>query len=898
MKKTSLNIPKIFLMSLILLTMTKQFVNAQVMNLNGEWEILKDTLNEFTNNDVDEKIGWQSITVPSTWHIVNEGFLDYQGIAWYRKVLTITKIETGKRYILEFEAVDYLSKVYINNKFIGENEGGYTPFSFDITEALKEGDNKILVRVNDPTAEEQRTDGIRYWHIPHGKQSWYVQCSGIWQDVFLKIKPINFIKTVKINSDISGKFEAKIDFDFNDVSQKEYFELKIYSPEGKEVFQFNKEADSITEIISGEILKPQLWELKSPNLYTIKINYNGETYEDKYGFREFKKENGKFYLNGKPFYMISALDQDFYPETIYTTPSEEYLRDEIIKAKEMGLNTLRCHIKIPDKNYLKLADELGILVWYEIPNWDFFDESVKSRARSTFDRMLERDWNHPSLCVISIINESWGIDLNQKEQREWLINEFDYAKEKAAGRLIVDNSACWGNFHLKTDINDYHTYWAIPENKINFSNTIKDVANRPDWLFSNFGDSHQTGDEVIMISEFGNWGLPILPDALPFWFDRQFIDIDVSMPKGVYERFNKYKLNRIFKSYNELAGASQIAQYNALKWQIEEIRLAKDIQGYVITEFTDINWEVNGLLDMWRNYKYGSKKLNKIQQPDIIIPRTEKYNYWEKDTAVVEISISNFSGENLSNSLLKYKTSDGYENSIKLTSIKNADVQKAAEIKINVGETNIPRKLKIEFTLEKDSIVLSENFTEVYIFPGTYKIGKIAEGENNDVIISQSIDSLLLSKIRNGANAICIIDSNTVLTDEIPIEIKSRNSEWLDGNWASALSWVDNSKSPFKNINLGNTMGFEAYDVFPKYVLTGINAEYFDNVLSGMFIGWLHMNSAYLIEIKIGNGKLILTTFDFFKKTEDPYTKTLFTELIKYIKSEECKPTLTFLSKN
>ncbi|KAB2843073.1 MAG: hypothetical protein F9K45_06435, partial [Melioribacteraceae bacterium] len=246
MNKTALNILKIFLISLTLVTMTNQIINAQVINLNGKWGIIKDTLNELTINNVEEKDGWQNITVPSTWHIVNEEFLDYQGIAWYRKVIPINKIETGKRYILEFEAVDYLSKVYINNKFIGENEGGYTPFSFDVTDDLKEGDNKILIRVNDPTAEEKRTDGIRYWHIPHGKQSWYVQCSGIWQDVCLKIKPVNFIKSAKITTNISGKFEAEIDFDFHDVSKKENFSIKIYSPDGEEVFQFNKIADRIT----------------------------------------------------------------------------------------------------------------------------------------------------------------------------------------------------------------------------------------------------------------------------------------------------------------------------------------------------------------------------------------------------------------------------------------------------------------------------------------------------------------------------------------------------------------------------------------------------------------------------------------------------------------------------
>ena len=104
--------------------------------------------------------------------------------------------------------------------------------------------------------------------------------------------------------------------------------------------------------------------------------------------------------------------------------------------------------------------------------------------RGSLDAMLERDWNHPSLAIISLVNESWGLDLKQKEQRDWLKAAFVDARKKAKGRLVVDNSACYGNFHLKTDINDYHVYWAIPENWRQFNHAVDDVSRRPPWLFS------------------------------------------------------------------------------------------------------------------------------------------------------------------------------------------------------------------------------------------------------------------------------------------------------------------------------------------------------------------------------------------------------------------------------
>jgi beta-galactosidase/beta-glucuronidase len=137
---------------------------------------------------------------------------------------------------------------------------------------------------------------------------------------------------------------------------------------------------------------------------------------------------------------------------------------------------LRCHIKVPDPLYLKVADEVGLLVWYEVPNWINFSDTAARYAEMTMDGMLERDWNHPSLVIVSIINESWGLDMSQQNHRDWLVAEYDRVKKMAKGRLVVDNSACWGNFHVKTDINDYHTYWAIPENRENFDNTVKEMA--------------------------------------------------------------------------------------------------------------------------------------------------------------------------------------------------------------------------------------------------------------------------------------------------------------------------------------------------------------------------------------------------------------------------------------
>lgn len=876
---------------MILIFVTTALINSQSkISLDGQWQFTADSTIYLNINNIDKHKDWLQVNVPGSWHLYSDVLLDYQGIGWFKKNFTIDEKIDSKRYLLNIDAVDYLSELYINKNLVGKHEGGYTPFGFDVTEFINEGNNEILLRVNDPATDEEGTEGISYWHIPHGKQSWYVQTSGIWQSVELLIKEKIFVETVHVTPKNSGEFILTLNLNHNlTLTPLDNLTIKIISSDEQVVFEKKFEIHSKEISIEGKIDNPQLWDIGKPNLYKVIVQIGNETYEDKFGFREFTKKDGKFYLNGRPFYMISALDQNFYPETIYKSPGRDYIRDEMQKAVELGINTMRCHIKIPEKEYLEVADELGLLVWYEIPNWDVFDESVKERSRYTFDQMLKRDWNHPSLVVISIINESWGIDLSKEEQREWLLNEFDYVKEKAVGRLIVDNSACWGNFHLKTDINDYHIYWAMPENYKKLSEQVKEINTRPKWLFSEHGDSKETGDEVLMISEFGNWGLPKLPDELPFWFDRVFYDEWITLPAGVQKRFDDYKYDRIFDNYDQLAEESQIAQTKALKYEIEEIRLADAIQGYCVTEFTDINWEVNGLLDMWRNFKLNKNMLQMIQQQDVIIPRAEKHNYYTGEEVAIKTFLSYYSGNDLSNLSLRWNAENFSNGEVNIDKkINLADVQEIADIKFSATKLNEPRKIKVDFELMSDGKVIGQNYVDVFVYP------TIELHETKDIVITNKINENILERVESGNTVLCIADSTDVLPETFPYKIISRESDWLDGNWASALNWYDPDHPVFQNINFGKSFGFEAYEVLPKYVISEIPKEQFESVPAGIFIAWIYLNSGYIIEMNYGKGKLLLTTLD-LSNQNDPYVATLRNNLIDYISSEDFKPKIDLI---
>ena len=190
--------------------------------------------------------------------------------------------------------------------------------------------------------------------------------------------------------------------------------------------------------------------------------------------------SGQLLLNGRSIYLRGALDQDYYPDLVYTPFSDSQLDAQFAQAQHMGLNCLRTHIKITDPRYYAAADRAGLLIWTELPNWQNLTAAAKKRARATLAGMVERDWNHPSIVIWTIINENWGTDLGvNADHRAWLAETYDYMKALDPHRLVVGNSACNGNFQVVTDLLDFHNYYAIPDHYRNWRDWVADFAGRP-----------------------------------------------------------------------------------------------------------------------------------------------------------------------------------------------------------------------------------------------------------------------------------------------------------------------------------------------------------------------------------------------------------------------------------
>src|SRR5439155_15727505 len=357
------------------------------------------------------------------------------------------------------------------------------------------GENQLAVRVVDPGAKPDEVAGIKYAEIPHGKQNWYVQTSGLWQGVEIEVKARLHLGAVHITARADGSFRIEapyVNAGGNPMGEPAKMSAQILDSGGKVVWERSIELMPLVDLnrrlwpdhgkceFPGRISNPSLWSPASPALYTLRVGLSsGDTQDYRFGFRTFETRGGKFYLNGKVVYLRGALDQAFYPDTIYTEPSLDDLRAEMRRAKELGLNLLRCHIKVPDTRYLQAADEAGVLVWYEIPNWDKLTADSKRRGMETLRGMIERDWNHPAIVIVSIINESWGAHLKEAAERQWLKQAYHEAKAIVPGWLVDDNSACCDNFHVAGDLADFHQYDAIPDHAADFDRFVADQARRP-----------------------------------------------------------------------------------------------------------------------------------------------------------------------------------------------------------------------------------------------------------------------------------------------------------------------------------------------------------------------------------------------------------------------------------
>jgi hypothetical protein len=742
-------------------------------SLAGLWQFMTDPTGEANPAAVTFD---REIAVPMPWQAAFPELQQYSGYAWYRRSIDLEDKWLTGDVLLRFGAVDYWCQVYVNGHLAGEHEGGYTPFTLPVGRYLHPGSNDITVKVYDSAQ-----DGIFIprWpnyagdpgpagppfsaaDVPHGKQEWYVNVGGIWQDVTLMAVPHRWIDNIQVTTDIhSGRVEVLVDLSGVPEQPADNLRATIAGQPGI-TGQFVAGAGKNTYAATLQVANPHLWDTSDPYLYTLTVSLGAEdegTADEltvRFGFREIATHNGKILLNGEPIYLLSALDQDMYPETIYTVPSEDFLRDQFRKAKDLGLNCLRCHIKPPDPLYLDLADEMGLLVWTEIPSWRTFylrgsihenqldlGSTIKHRVEQTLREMIRRDYNHPSIIIWTIVNEDWGTSLPlSASDRRWVSGMYDLCKQLDPTRLVVDNSPCphaWGpNIHVHTDLDDFHFYANIPDQAASWESTVEQFGLRPVWTFSSHGDVQRTGNEPMVLSEFGNWGLPNLSTLRkaaggsdPAWFGLgpwwSTWEGEPGWPSGVDERFARFGLDAIWSSYDAFAEATQWHQFEALRFEIDAMRRQPGISGYVITELADIYWESNGLLDFHRNPKVYHAGFSHVNAPDVVVPRIHRRAYWDDQPAGVRLYVSRYSRNDWSDARLRWSLGES-QGEIEVPPLQRGAVADLGSHVWNLPQVDQARKLDVQLSIvAPNGNELAHNSLDLIAYPSAARQTQLSD---------------------------------------------------------------------------------------------------------------------------------------------------------------------------
>jgi len=475
-----------------------QFERENWLNLNGEWQFEIDNGNSGyernlyrTDADFSSKI---NVPFCPESKLSGVGNVDFMHSVWYKREFDITENQMNDLVFLHFGAVDYEAIIYINGQKCFTHKGGYVSFQVDITDYVHVGTNTLTVNAIDDT---------RHRLIPSGKQSssylsqgcFYTRTTGIWQTVWLEYVPKTHIHSVKYTTNPNN---ASIHILANLCGSGTFSAEAFYN--GKLVGKNSVASNGGVADLTISLSEKHFWEVGNGRLYDLVLTYGSDKVNSYFGLRSLQLEGNKFLINGKSVFQRLILDQGFYPDGIYTAPSDSELLGDIERSIAMGFNGARLHEKVFEERFLYHCDRMGYIVWGEYPNWGL-DHSYADSIYAILPEWLEeieRDFNHPAIVGWCPFNETWD-QCRRKQIDDLLAIIYKVTKMADPTRPCIDTS---GGCHVMTDIYDLHDY---EQNPAVFANHYDPLGKDNDFTFDLAFPNcqHYDGKMPFFVSEYG-----------------------------------------------------------------------------------------------------------------------------------------------------------------------------------------------------------------------------------------------------------------------------------------------------------------------------------------------------------------------------------------------------------
>lgn len=559
-----------------------QFQRDDFFSLNGIWSFeFDDEDRGLSNQWYNEHAFTQQILVPFAYQSKLSGIADpsFHDIVWYQRELSIPSNFVSKRVLLHFGAVDYKAHVWLNGNFVGQHEGGHTPFTLEITKFVEEGKNNLVVRAEDYSKDLSLPRGKQFWE-EQSTSIFYTRTTGIWQSVWVEAVPYLYIQRVKAVPDLDvGAVDLNVSVIGyeNPLGQRLEFLAEV-SLNGEKVSSTRMQISSAEfqariSVTSNPSVPIQPWSPENPTLYDVTYSILADDHPldcvtSYLGIRKIAVENGVVLLNNRPYYLRLVLDQGYFPDGNLTPPSDEAIRDDVALTKALGFNGARKHQKIEDPRYLYWCDKLGLVVWGEMANSYEFSERAVSRLTSEWQEAIARDFNHPCIIAWVPLNESWGVPnlLSDARQRAFLDTLYYLTKTIDPTRLVISNDG-WEHTHSDLcTIHDYESSRDILTRR--YSSRESAVSSTPGQRLI-YAPGYKNKAEPILITEMGG----------------------ISYKKSDWEGWG-------YSSAND--DDDFIQRYFHV---IQAMWDSPVIQGFCYTQLTDVEQEINGLLTYDRKPK-------------------------------------------------------------------------------------------------------------------------------------------------------------------------------------------------------------------------------------------------------------------------------------------------------